>query len=92
MREVVPFWNRKQPCHSFRRRGWPILAVEAAMDASGRQKIEERIREIDQWLQTLEGCEMTEGWSSYGSDIGEIAEMREERERLLRELEEEQAA
>ncbi len=56
------------------------------MDAETRRKIQARIREIDEWLQTLKASEMTEGWLSSGPDIAEVVELHQERERLLEEL------
>lgn len=56
------------------------------MNGETRQKIEERIREIDELLRNREVCEMTEGWLSYGPDTAEVAELYQERERLLQQL------
>ena len=56
------------------------------MNAETREKIQARIREIDEWLQTLEVCEMTEGGLSSAPDIAEVAELHQEREQLLEEL------
>ncbi|MBZ5567142.1 MAG: hypothetical protein LAN64_04740 [Acidobacteriia bacterium] len=56
------------------------------MNVDTRQKIEERIREIDELLRSWEACEMTEGWLSYGPDTAEVAKLYQERERLLQEL------
>lgn len=56
------------------------------MSIETRQKIEERIREIDELLRSREACEMTEGWLSYGPDTAEVADLYQERERLLQQL------
>jgi len=56
------------------------------MDIETRQKIQARIREIDEWLRNLPACEMTEGWLTYGPDMAEVAELYREREQLLQQL------
>ena len=56
------------------------------MDVETRQKLQVRIREIDEWLRNQEACEMTEGWLSSGPDLAQVAELYQERERLLQEL------
>ncbi len=56
------------------------------MELSTRQDIEQRIREIDEWLRNLDAAEMTEGLLSYTPDSAEVAQLYQERERLLQEL------
>ncbi len=56
------------------------------METRTRQQIEERIREIDDYLCNLDAGEMTEGALFCAPDTAEIAELYKEREQLLRQL------
>lgn len=56
------------------------------MEFETKQKIEERIREIDDLLRDWEASEMTEGWLSSGPNTSEIAALYQEREQLMQQL------
>ncbi len=56
------------------------------MKVEAMQKIQARIREIDESLRDLEACEMTEGWLSCGTGVAEAAALYHEREQLLHKL------
>jgi hypothetical protein len=56
------------------------------MKSEEKQRIEERLREIDRLLQDWETSEMTEGWLSSAPNSAEVAALYQEREQLMQQL------